>query len=313
MAAMKTKHILAAIAASLLLTGCFQDIHEIVPGEDVGYLTPVLKWANPSDAGTEIHDLIVVVDGEGESYTRRYANAKEFASEPLVIPAGKYNILVLANATEADGYQVSGLPATKTWGGCKLDIYTNGLGSLMPPGNCHVGGCTGTIDQHQMSGPTISLEPVLPAVAMSMSNIPESVSVSVAVCNPAASINLLAEDGGRFEPSDEKGAVLDLGDLSHGDIVTLVPPTVDGSSTCDLTLTVTDSGGTSGSKTQHASEPSHIINMTAPRMDCGKQYILAIDYSDLIHVLSLGSDTITINDWTSLGDPIGGDVFKPAQ
>ena len=310
---MKTRYILAAVAATFLLTGCFQDVHEIVPGEDAGYVTPVLQWANPSDASTEIHDLLVVVDGGGESYTRHYASVKEFASEPLDVPAGKYSILVLANATEADGYQVSGLPATKTWGGCRLDIYSTGLGGLMPPGNCHVGGCTGTIDQHQMSGPTISLEPVLPAVAMRMSNIPESVSVSVAVCNPAASIKLLAEEGGRFEPSVEEGGVLDLGYLRQGVMETLVPPTVNGSITCDLTLTVTDSGGTSGGKTQHAAESAHIINMTAPRMDCGKQYTLAIDYSDLIHVLSLGSDTITINDWTSQGDPIGGDVFKPAQ
>lgn len=309
---MKTKYIFASIAASLLLTGCFQDVHEIVPGEDVGYVTPVLKWANPSDAGTEIHDLIVVVDGESESYTRHYANPGEFAGEPLDIPAGKYNILVLANATEADGYQVSGLPATKTWGECKLQIVAPGSGWLMPPGNCHIGSCGGTVAQHQVSGPVISLEPLLPSVSMSMRNIPESVSVSVAVCNAAASINLLAEDGSRVEPSAVKGDVVDLGDLSQGAIKTVVPPTVDGSTTCDLSLTVTDSGGTSGGKTQHAAKSSHIISMTAPRMDCGRQYTLEIDYADLLHVLSLGSDTITINDWTSQGDPIGGEVFKPA-
>ena len=309
---MKTKYIFASIAASLLLTGCFQDVHEIVPGEDVGNVTPVLKWANPSDAGTEIHDLIVVVDGEGESYTRHYANPGEFAGEPLDIPAGKYNILVLANATEADGYQVSGLPATKTWGGCKLQIVAPGSSWLMPPGNCHIGSCGGTVAQHQVSGPVISLEPLLPSVSMSMRNIPESVSVSVAVRNPAACINLQAENGGRFVPSAEEGSVLDLGDLSQGAIETLVPPTVNGSLTCDLTLTITDSDLTSGGKTQHAAEPSRVIKMTAPRMDCGKRYTLAIDYADLIHVLSLGSDTITINDWTSQGDPIGGEVFKPA-
>lgn len=309
---MKTRYIFAATAASILLTGCFQDVHEIVPGKDVGYVFPELSWANPSDTGTEIHDLLVVVDGGGESYTRHYTSVKEFANEPLDVPAGEYDILVLANATEADGYQVSGLPATKTWGGCKLEIIAPGLSKTMPPGNCHFGGCTGTIDQHQMTGPTVSLEQVLPAVAMRMSNIPESVGVSVAVCNPAASISLLAEEGGRLEPSVEEGGVLDIGYLREGVIESLVPPTVNGSLTCDLTLTVTDPGGTSGGKTQHAAEPSHVIKMTAPRMDCGKRYTLAIDYSDLIHVLSLGSDTITINDWTSQGDPIGGEVFKPA-
>ena len=309
---MKTRYIFAATAASILLTGCFQDVHEIVPGKDVGYVFPELSWANPSDTGTEIHDLLVVVDGGGESYTRHYTSVKEFANEPLDVPAGEYDILVLANATEADGYQVSGLPATKTWGGCELRIITPGSGKTLPPANCFVGGNEGTVELHHMNGPAIFLDPALSSMSIFMFNIPKGISVSVAVRNPAASISLLAEEGGRLEPSVEEGGVLDIGYLREGVIESLVPPTVNGSLTCDLTLTITDSGGTSGSKTQHAAESSHVIKMTAPRMDCGKRYTLAIDYADLVHVLSLGSDTITINDWTSQGDPIGGEVFKPA-
>ena len=63
-----------AVAAMLLLTACYHDQHELQPneydGKPVGYLTPLLLWDDPADAGTTttIDDIRFTVSGQERCY-----------------------------------------------------------------------------------------------------------------------------------------------------------------------------------------------------------------------------------------------------
>ena len=65
---------LMAAAAMMLLTACYHDQHEEMPSEygdqPVGYLTPLLLWDDPADAGTTttIDDIRFTVSGQERCY-----------------------------------------------------------------------------------------------------------------------------------------------------------------------------------------------------------------------------------------------------
>ena len=309
MAAMKTKYILAAIAASLLLTGCFQDVHEIVPGEDVGYLTPVLKWANPSDAGTEIHDLLVVVDGEGESYTRHYASAEEFASEPLDVSVGEHNILVLANATEADGYQVSGLPPTKyTMTEAMLTI-----GDDSPVQNCYAAISPVTLKSGELKTPEFSLRPVLPSLEMRMSNIPEDLKVLAVQGDVAAGVRLV-EQGGRVGVGSTEQLeyrVLGLVDGTPSTVLTL--PTVAGKTESTITFEVFEPDPTvkpasikpRQGMVEYALILAFVVKLDVP-LECGLNHKIEMDFNSMVPEMHLSS--YSISDW-EVGFTYNGRVY----
>jgi hypothetical protein len=278
---MKTRYIFAALAATLLLAGCFQDVHELDPSRNVGFVAPELSWANPADAGTDIHDLLVVVNSEEGAYSKHYSNVREFAREPLEVPAGESSILFLANAGEADGYQLSGLPATK-FTMAEMFLYYPLLSALMGH-NCYMGSAEVMVGKNEFEAPIAPLKPVLPRISLSMSNIPERARVSVVLGNAAASVRLNCGSKAGVEPASESLGNIELGDLDKGDIKTLVPPTVDGASTCDMTLSVTMPDGT---KT---------VQLHAPRMDCGGEYSLSLDYKNLIIKMDVGS--FIIENW----------------
>ena len=290
---MKTRYVLAALAAILLATGCFQDVHEIDPSKNVGYVVPELQWADPALAGTEIHDLLVIVNGEREAFTKHYTNVRDIARDPLEVPAGECSIMVLANASEADGYRLSGLPATK-FTLMEILLYYPVLNALAY-NNCYMGSTAVQVDNNAFRSSPTPMKPVMPSVSMSMSNIPEGASVNVAMSNAAASISMVPSEGGTFAPSLQPcNGDIELGDLATGNIKTIVPPTVGGSLTCDMSLSVTLPDGSSSGKSQRGRE-SLKIRMTAPRIDCGGDYSIALDFKNLVTVLEFG--TFIIEDW----------------
>ena len=109
------KKLIYAIVAMLAMAGCYKDNHEFQDG--YGALSLGLQWDNPKDAGTVPHVLTVSIQGDGASFTKRFANPEQLASEPIMLPAGEYDILVTADMAEADGFVVEGLPASKAGSG----------------------------------------------------------------------------------------------------------------------------------------------------------------------------------------------------
>lgn len=100
-----------AAAAMMLLTACYHDQHEEVPSEygdqPVGYLTPLLLWDDPADAGTTttIDDIRFTVSGTGGTTVANRFNNTEAAADWLQqLPVGDYDLLVTVDMDEANGY-----------------------------------------------------------------------------------------------------------------------------------------------------------------------------------------------------------------
>lgn len=299
---MKTRYIFAALAATLLLAGCFQDVHELDPSRNVGFVAPELSWANPADAGTDIHDLLVAVNSEGGAYTKHYTNVRDFAREPLEAPAGECGILVLANATEADGIRVSGLSATK-WTPAEL-LVNFAIISILSGKGIHAspdllfGACTAPVRTNALCAPDIKMCRILPALDLMVTGIPEGATVRVSMDNMASAVVLSAGTGAVVLPGAEPLAPVSLKTFTTSDntLSGAIHPTVEGAETCNMTLDITLSAGS----------VSRRAAVSAPRIDCGNKYSLKIDFNDLVALLELDSD-MTIVDWTT-ASPIDGEA-----
>ena len=281
---MKTRHILAAFAASLLLTGCFQDVHEINPAADVGYVASGLQWENPADAGTEIHDLLVVVNGPGVSFTKEYANPAEFASEPLDVPPGQYELLALANMSDADGYVLSGLPATKAVAG-PVTV------SLKKPGGAQnqswFGPSTVTVEQDAVTTAKASLQRLLTTITLDFINVPSGAVLTITLTGVASSVILNEKDAnGHYGVPAGESTNYVLGTLTGSGKQTFYCfPTVSGQQRVILSVEVTPPG-----------EPPYTCVCEVPAVSCGKEYTLQLDYNKLSTYMYVTSHTI--NEWT---------------
>ena len=74
-------------------------------------------------------------------------------------------------------------------------------------------------------------------------------------------------------------------------------PTASGQSRCYLTLSVTTPDGT---------RLTYLAD--APRMECGRAYVVELDYTKLRPYMLLSA--FTINDWTE-GWTISGEIINP--
>ena len=78
----------------------------IPEGVPVSYLSLALTWENAEDLGTEIHDVLVFIRGD---YSKKlhFTSASQVAEKLQVLPEGTYDLLVMVNMSQADGYLVS--------------------------------------------------------------------------------------------------------------------------------------------------------------------------------------------------------------
>lgn len=306
---MKTRYIFAALAATLLLGGCFQDVHEFDPSKNVGYVVPELDWANPALAGTEIHDLTVVVDSPEEAYTKHFANPREFAREPLEVPAGDADILVLANATEADGFQVSGLPATKfTMAEMMLWVPI-----VSPAQNCYAATSPVKVKSGQLLCPPMPLQPVLPSLTMSLSNIPDELKVLVVQGDVAEHIRLVEQDGRVGVASTEQAEDRVLGLVEGTPRTVLTLPTVAGKTESTITFEVFTPDPLAQNGTikprqgmvGYALILAFVVQVAKP-LECGMTYKIDMDFNTMIPKMYL--DSYTISDW-EVGFTYNGRVY----
>ena len=318
---MRKIKITAAFAAALLFTSCFQEIHELGAlshgngngngggqgeGKDkvAGLLGTALSWEIPEDAGTAIHSLTISVGGASTPFTKNYSDAKEAAGELIPVATGRNDILATVNLTEADGFDISGIPATKS-DAAVGDVVV----SLKDPASSPAQAWFAVTDTDIPKGKITTVKPVLqrlmPSITLNLDNVPAGTNVVLTISNVASSVNLtLKDENGRWGiPSSDSVGDLQIADLtaaSDGPLkledFTLLP-TASAFPRCVLTIDVTSAAGI---KVQSVCD--------APQMESGKTYTLELDYNTLRPFMYI--DSYSINPWED-GWTVNGEILNP--
>ena len=295
---MKTRYFFAAIAAILLLSGCFQNVHEFDVSKNAGLVAPELSWADPDDAGTDIHDLLVVVNSQEESYTKHYTNVRDLARDPLEVSAGKADILVIANAAESDGYRVSGLPATKTAALGPISVSLMGK----PRSQAWFSPSALTVEQDAVITPDAPLQRLLTTLTLEFTHIPAGSVLNLTLSGVATSVILNEKDvnGHYGVPGSESSSSYVLGTLTgSGSQRFYCFPTVFGQERVILSVEVTPPG-----------EAPYTCVCEVPALSVGKEYTLTLDYDQLSTYMYVTAHVI--NEWTE-GWTISGEILNPEQ
>ena len=318
---MKTKIFpLWAVTAMLLLTACYHDQHEETPGEygdqPVGYLTPLLTWDDEADGGTTIDDLHFIVSGTtgGTGLTHDFNSSASAAEWLQQLPVGEYDLLVTADMDEAHGYV---LENAATRGTTRADDATGTTAlpdtrvSLSDPSSSPrqswYAVTHATVKEEEITVAEFHLQRLLSELSVIVSNVPTGAAITASVERVAHDVLLTHRDGqGRYGVADrEDFLTVSLGALSAdpADAATLrhddhtLMPTASGQERCYLSLAVTTPDGT----------PLTYL-ADAPRMECGKAYVVELDYLKFRPYMLL--EAFTINDWTD-GWTISGEIINP--
>ena len=308
-----------AVAAMLLLTACYHDQHEEMPSEygdqPVGYLTPLLLWEDEADAGAAIDDIRFTVSGTGGTTVANRFNNTEAAADWLQqLPVGDYDVLVTVDMDEAHGYV---LENAATRGTTRTDepTFTTALPdtrvSLAEPSSSPrqswYAVTHATVKEDEITVAEFHLQRLLSELSVIVSNVPTGAAITASVERVAHDVLLTHRDGqGRYGVADREdfltvslGALAadpaDAATLRHDDHTLM--PTAGGQERCYLTLAVTTPEGT---------RLSYLAD--APRMECGKVYVVELDYTKLRPYMLLSA--FTINDWTE-GWTISGEIINP--
>ena len=309
-----------AVAAMLLLTACYHDQHELQPnqydGKPVGYLTPLLLWDDPADAGTTttIDDIRFTVSGTGGTTVANRFNNTESAAEWLQqLPVGDYDLLVTVDMDEAHGYVLENA-ATRGVTRADEELHTalpDTRVSLSDPSSSPAQAwyavTHATVREDEITVAEFRLQRLLSEISVIVSNVPTGAAITASVERVAHDVLLTHRDGqGRYGVADREdfltvslGALTadpdDAATLRHDDHTLM--PTASGQSRCYLTLSVTTPDGT---------RLSYVAD--APRMECGKAYVVELDYLKFRPYMLLTA--FTINDWTE-GWTISGEITDP--
>ena len=309
-----------AVAAMMLLTACYHDQHEEMPSEygdqPVGYLTPLLLWDDPADAGTTttIDDIRFTVSGTGgTTVANRFNNTESAADWLQQLPVGEYDLLVTADMDEANGYILENA-GTRATTRADEELHTalpDTRVSLAEPSSSPAQSwyavTHATVKEDEIAVAEFHLQRLLSEISVIVSNVPTGAAITASVERVARDVLLTHRDGqGRYGVADREdfltvslGALAadpaDAATLRHDDHTLM--PTASGQSRCYLTLSVTTPDGT---------RLSYVAD--APRMECGKAYVVELDYTKLRPYMLL--EAFTINDWTD-GWAITGEITDP--
>jgi len=313
-----------ALAAMLLLSACYHDQHEEMPSEygdqPVGYLTPLLLWEDEDEAEagatTTIDDIRFTVSGtNGTTAANRFNNTEAAADWLQQLPVGNYDLLVTVDMDEANGY-ILGNVGTDTRSTTRADEdVTTALPdtrvSLADPSSSPAQSwyavTHATVKADEVTVAEFHLQRLLSELTVIVHNVPTGAAISASVERVAHDVLLTHRDGqGRYGVADREdfltvslGALAadpaDAATLRHDDHTLM--PTAGGQPRCYLTLAVTTPEGT---------RLSYLAD--APRMECGKTYVVELDYAKLRPYMLL--EAFTINDWTE-GWTISGEIINP--
>ena len=304
---MKTYGYIAAMAATLLFTGCFHENHELASlsgGE--GLLGTSPQWEMAEDAGTAVHALSVAVGGAAAPFSKTYKDAKEAAGELIPVPSGKSDVLATVNLTDADGFAVSGMPATKA-DAAVGDVVVSLKNPVSSPAQAWFGVTGAEIRDRDITIVEPVLQRLLSTISVNLNNVPAGTKVVLTLSNVAKSVNLTAKDAtGRWGlPSSESVGDLQIASLTAASDGPLevegftVLPTASAFDRCILTIDVTSA---SGNKTQCVCD--------APHTESGKAYTLDLDFTALRPYMYL--DSYSISPWED-GWSVNGEILNPNE
>ena len=307
-----------AVAAMLLLTACYHGQHEEMPSEygdqPVGYLTAQLVWDDPADANSAIDDIRFTVSGTGgTTVARKFSNNEAAADWLQQLPVGDYDLLVTVDMDEANGYilENAGTRAT-TRADEKLhtalpDTRVSLADPSSSPRQSWYAVTHATVKEDEITVAEFRLQRLLSELTVIVHNVPTGAAITASVERVASDVLLTHRDGqGRYGVADREdymtvslGALAadpaDAATLRHDDHTLM--PTAGGQERCYLSLAVTTPDGT----------PLTYL-ADAPRMECGKAYVVELDYTKLRPYMLLSA--FTINDWTE-GWTISGEIINP--
>ena len=302
----------------LLLTACYHDQHEETPSEygdqPVGYLTPQLIWDDQSDAGWPIDDIRFTVSGTGgTTVARKFSNNEAAADWLQQLPVGDYDLLVTVDMDEANGYilEDAGTRATTR---ADEELHTalpDTRVSLAEPSSSPAQSwyavTHATVKADEITVAEFHLQRLLSELTVIVRNVPTGAAITASVERVASDVLLTHRDGqGRYGVADREDYItVSLGALAAdpADAATLrhddhtLMPTAGGQERCYLSLSVTTPEGT---------RLTYLAD--APRMECGRTYVVELDYTKLRPYMLL--EAFTINDWTE-GWAITGEIINP--
>jgi hypothetical protein len=289
------RYAILMVAAAVLLTGCFHKMHELKPSEwgdvPVGYVAASFQWDQADDASEAIHSITLSFGGSGASFSKNYNSVEDVSADLVQLPVGDYDILVTANMTEADGYILTGRPATRAdLGSIKVSLKS----PASSPAQAWYGVSHVTVTEDDICVDEITLVRLLSTLTVSIDNLPSGATVVLTLSNVAENVDLTAKDaGGNYGlPSTEL-----VGDLTIPNSTVRLLPTASGKERCMLTVDITSPSG---------------VNLSslcdAPRMEVGKSYTLNLDYNKLQPYMYL--TTYSISNW-EVGWTVSGEVLNP--
>lgn len=309
-----------AAAAMMLLTACYHDQHEEMPNEygdqPVGYLTPLLLWEDQADAGAAIDDIRFTVSGTGgTTVANRFNNTESAADWLQQLPVGEYGLLVTADMDEAHGYVLENVGADtrsttradEEFHTALPDIRVSLSQPSSSPRQSWYAVTHATVREDEITVAEFHLQRLLSELSVIVSNVPTGAAITASVERVAHDVLLTHRDGqGRYGVADREdymtvslGALAadpaDAATLRHDDHTLM--PTAGGQERCYLSLSVTTPEGT---------QLTYLAD--APRMECGKTYVVELDYTKLRPYMLLSA--FTINDWTD-GWAITGEIINP--
>ena len=314
-----------AVTAMMLLTACYHDQHEEMPSEygdqPVGYLTTQLIWDDQSDAGWPIDDIRFTVSGTGgTTVARKFSNNEAAADWLQQLPVGDYDLLVTVDMDEANGYILENA-GTRATTRADEELHTalpDTRVSLAEPSSSPAQSwyavTHATVKEDEIAVAEFHLQRLLSEISVIVSNVPTGAAITASVERVARDVLLTHRDGqGRYGVADREdfltvslgaltadatvpdGSPVGTATLRHDDHTLM--PTAGGQPRCYLSLAVTTPDGT----------PLTYL-ADAPRMECGKAYVVELDYTKLRPYMLLSA--FTINDWTE-GWTISGEIINP--
>lgn len=291
----------AALAATLLLAGCIHEIYDQLPSEygqgvSVGYIANQLSWEIPEDTDTQFHQLTCAVMGSQASFSKSYSNVREVAADLIQVPVGQYEVLALANMTDADGYVLSGLPSTKALTG-PVTV------SLKKPGGIQTQSWFGpapvTVEQDAINTADASLQRLLTTITLEFTNVPSGAVLTITLTGVASTVILNEKDAnGHYGVPTGESTNYVLGTLTgNGKQTFYCFPTVPGQQRAILSVEVAPPG-----------EPPYTCVCEVPSVSCGKEYTLQLDYNKLSTYMYVTGHAI--NEWTE-GWTVSGEILNP--
>ena len=317
---MKTKIFpLWAVTAMLLLTACYHDQHEEMTSEygdqPVGYLTAQLVWDDPADANSAIDDIRFTVSGtNGTTVAHNFTDTESAADWLQQLPVGDYDVLVTVDMDEAHGYVLENAATRGTTRADEATVTTalpDTRVSLAEPSSSPAQAwyavTHATVKEDEITVAEFKLQRLLSELSVIVSNVPTGAAITASVERVASDVLLTHRDGqGRYGVADREDYItVSLGALAAdpADAATLrhddhtLMPTAGGQERCYLSLSVTTPEGT---------RLTYLAD--APRMECGRTYVVELDYTKLRPYMLLSA--FTINDWTE-GWAITGEITDP--